>query len=126
MKKIITLLLLLIGTLSLGGCSLYGGTQNRTTAIPTPTPTPAQVAPGEANDVNIQNFAFAPETLIIKKGATVTWTNNDSAPHQIKSDTFNSERLSNGQSFSFTFNDAGSFDYICSLHPSMTGKIIVE
>jgi plastocyanin len=122
MKKTIFLLLLVIGTLSLGGCSLYGGTQNRTTAIPAPT----QVAPGEANTVNIQNFAFAPETLTVKKGATVTWTNNDSAPHQIKSDTFNSDRLSGGQSFSFTFNDAGTFDYICSIHPSMKGKIIVE
>jgi amicyanin len=124
MKKTIFLLLLAIGTLSLGGCSLYGGTQNRTTAIPTPAP--EQVAPGEANAVNIQNFAFAPETLTVKKGATITWTNNDSAPHQINSNAFNSDRLSKDQSFSFTFNDAGTFDYICSLHPSMKGKIIVE
>lgn len=78
-----------------------------------------------AVSVVIENFAFNPSEITVKKGGTVTWTNNDSAPHQIKSATFNSGPLSSGQNFSFTFNEAGSFDYSCAIHPSMTGKVIV-
>lgn len=117
MKKIIISSLLLSGLFILGGCSLYGGT-----SIDTSTSAPAQ----ETNMINIQNFTFSPGTLTIKKGATVTWINSDSAPHQIKSATFNSGQLGRGQSFSFAFSDAGTFDYLCAIHPSMRGKIIVE
>lgn len=78
------------------------------------------------NTVIIKNFAFSPGTLTVKQGTKVTWTNQDSAPHKIKSDTFNSSNLNNGDAFSYTFNSKGSFDYICSIHPSMSGKIIVE
>lgn len=125
MKKIIVLSLLLAGTLALGSCGLYGGTQNNPPEAAV-NPNPAPVSPAATNAVNIQNFSFSPATLTIKNGDTVAWTNNDSAPHQIKSSSFNSELMNKGQNFSFTFNDAGTFDYICSLHPSMTGKIIVE
>ena len=117
MKKIVILMLMAIGIVVLSGCSLYGGT-----ATNTPTPAPTQ----GANIVNIQNFAFNPATLTVKKGTTVTWTNNDSASHQIKSATFNSGSFGKGQSFSFTFNDVGTFDYSCVIHPSMLGKIIIE
>jgi len=112
--------LVLAATVILGGCSLYGPTQNNTGTVPM---TGAVVV---ANTVNIQNFSFNPVVLTIKKGTTVTWTNNDSATHQIKSDTFNSSGLTNGQTFSFTFTNVGSFDYSCAIHPSMTGKIVVE
>jgi len=126
MKKIIVLsLLLLIGTIALAGCGLSGGTRN-TPADTVVNPMPAVGLLAEVSSVNIQNFAFYPATLTIKKGATVTWTNNDSAPHQIKAPTFNSSMLGQGQNFSFTFNEAGVFDYICAIHHSMTGKIIVE
>ena len=116
MKKSITLSLILLGTLVLSGCSLYGGSSTNTPAI----------APTAPNSINIQNFAFNPGTLTVKKGTAVTWINNDSATHQIKSATFNSGQLGKGQSFSFTFDTAGSFDYSCAIHPSMTGKIIAE
>lgn len=124
MKKVIVLSLLMAGTLALGGCSLYGGTKNNSSGAANPSP--RQISTAAANDVNIQNFSFTPGTLTIKKGATVTWTNNDSAPHQIKSATFNSDQMSQGQNFSSAFNSAGTFDYFCAIHPSMTGKIIVE
>lgn len=75
--------------------------------------------------VSIQNFAFNPTPLNIKVGTTVTWTNNDPMPHQIKSDTFNSSALTNGQSFSFTFSTAGQYSYSCAIHPSMHGQIVV-
>ena len=126
-RKILGLAAILTAVIFLGGCSLYG---NQTTA-PTPAPvTSAQpgvgVSNNQANAVSIKNFAFNPAALTVKSGDTVTWTNDDSAPHQIKSTAFNSDMLSTGQSFSFTFNQTGSYDYICSVHPSMAGKIIVE
>jgi plastocyanin len=81
-----------------------------------------------AANVELQSFAFSPQSLNVKKGTTVTWTQMDSAPHTIVSDTglFESPQLSKGQTWSFTFNDAGTFSYHCSIHPSMTAKIVVE
>ncbi|MFA6475688.1 MAG: cupredoxin family copper-binding protein [Patescibacteria group bacterium] len=117
MKKIISLCLLTIGLLPLGGCSLSGTPTDTNTTTTTTVST---------NTVNIQNLTFSPTTLTVQKGTTVTWTNNDSAPHQIKADAFNSSQLAKGQSFSFTFNTVGTFDYSCSIHPSMLGKIVVE
>jgi plastocyanin len=76
--------------------------------------------------VSIKNFAFNPKPLNIKVGTTVTWTNNDPMAHQIKSATFNSSPLSNGQTFSFTFSTAGTYNYSCAIHPSMLGKIVVS
>lgn len=123
MKKIFVLPLLFLGVLVLSGCSLYGGTSK----VPVPAnQTPSQAMPTTTNVIDIQNFAFNPSVLTVKKGETVTWVNNDSALHQIKSVTFNSSQLSKGQTFSFTFDDTGNFDYLCSIHPSMSGKIIVE
>lgn len=80
----------------------------------------------ETKTISIQNFAFSPASLTVKKGTKVVWTNNDSAPHQIKSATFNSDSLSKGQTYSFTFDVVGAFPYICAIHPSMQGTIIVE
>ena len=80
----------------------------------------------EANTIIIKDFSFNPGTLTIKKGTKVTWTNEDSAPHKIKSDTFNSSNLNQGDKFEFVLSDTGNFDYICSIHPSMKGKIVVE
>ena len=73
----------------------------------------------------IQNFSFNPATLTIKVGSTVTWTNADPMPHQIKSTIFNSAVLNNGDTFKFTFSTIGDYDYSCAIHPSMKGKIIV-
>lgn len=78
------------------------------------------------NAVSIKNFVFSPSTLTIPKGTTVTWTNEDSTAHEIKSNTFNSSLLSQGGSFSFTFDQVGTFNYSCAIHPSMQGKIIVQ
>lgn len=79
-----------------------------------------------ADTVTIQNFAFNPDTLTVSVGTKVTWINQDAVTHKIKSDTFNSADLSQGDKFEFTFNTKGTFDYSCSIHPSMTGKIVVE
>jgi len=79
--------------------------------------------------INIKNFAFSPSTIIIKAGTKVTWINTDSVPHTITSDSgslLNSQQLTSGQSFSFTFNDPGSVNYHCAIHPTMKGSVVVE
>jgi plastocyanin len=123
MKRVISSFFIIAVALALSGCSLYGSkpAQNNN-----PSTVNKQDGTVESNTVSIQNFAFNPQALTVKKGTTVTWTNNDSAPHQIKSTTFNSQPLGKGQSYSFTFDNPGTFDYICGIHPSMTGKIIVQ
>lgn len=78
------------------------------------------------NTVVIQNYAFNPSTITISKGTTITWTNEDSVQHALKSDIFESETLNQGDSFTHTFNDAGTFEYICRIHTSMKGTIVVQ
>ena len=91
----------------------------------TPTAPSAPVAPGA---VTIKNFSFNPATITVGTGTTVSWTNEDSAVHQIASDTnvFNSLNLSQGQTFQFTFTTAGTYAYHCAIHPSMKGTVVVR
>lgn len=75
--------------------------------------------------VTIQDFAFSPSQINVGAGDMVTWTNKDSVPHTVTGDNFSSGTLNSGESYSYTFNDAGTFDYKCSFHPQMTGTITV-
>ena len=79
-------------------------------------------------DVAIDNFTFGPQELHVKAGATVTWVNRDDIPHTVTSTTlaFRSKALDTNDKFSFTFTTPGSYKYFCSLHPHMTGTIVVE
>ena len=80
-------------------------------------------------EVVIDNFSFSPKTFTVAVGATVTWTNHDSVPHVVTSadDQFKkSPVLKTGQRFSNTFATAGTYSYFCSIHPRMTGEIIVK
>ncbi|MFA5996034.1 MAG: cupredoxin family copper-binding protein [Patescibacteria group bacterium] len=120
MNKMITALLFIMGILLVSGCSLSGSNTTNTNL------TGIQAEPVATNTISIQNFVFDPAMLTVKQGTTVTWINNDYATHTIKSDAFNSSDLANGQSFSFTFNTAGTFNYSCGIHPTMLGKIVVE
>lgn len=86
----------------------------------------APVAVAEKNTVIIQDFKFSPAEITIQKGETITWINQDSAAHTVTGKNINSGSLTKGQSFKQTFNEAGVFDYNCTPHPSMTGKIIVK
>jgi amicyanin len=98
-----------------------------TTGAPTSQPSnDAAKANPEVFNITIQNFSFNPPELNIKKGDAVTWTNQDTVSHRILGSSFQSDALSKGQSFSLTFNSTGSFDYICSIHPFMKGKIVVQ
>jgi plastocyanin len=78
-------------------------------------------------EVAIKGFAFSPDSMTIKVGTTVKWTNQDSVAHTVTSDTglFDSGDLAAGDTFSFTFTQSGTFAYHCTMHPSMTATIIV-
>ena len=85
-------------------------------------------APPVAGDaVSISNFAFVPATLTVPVGATVTWTNHDEEPHTVVAGdgSFHSPGLGTDATFSYTFATAGTFDYICSIHPFMHGTVVV-
>jgi plastocyanin len=81
-------------------------------------------------EVKIDNFSFGPATLTVPVGTTVTWTNRDDIPHTVvstdDSKTFKSKVLDTDEKFSFTFSKAGTYPYFCSIHPKMTGKVVVQ
>jgi plastocyanin len=87
----------------------------------------AQQKPATA-DVKVDNFSFGPGTLTVPVGTTVTWTNRDDIPHTVVSTegAFKSKVLDTDEKFSFTFSKAGTYPYFCSIHPKMTGKVVVE
>lgn len=91
------------------------------------SPPTAAAPPAGPNDVNIDGFAFAPATLTVKAGTTITWTNKDEDPHTVVDNggAFRSQALGSGGTYSFTFPTAGTFDYICSIHPFMRGTVVV-
>ena len=88
----------------------------------------AQAGPPPAAVVRIANFTFTPPMLAVRPGTTVTWINDDDIPHTVVANdkSFRSPVLDTGDRFSFTFAKAGQFGYFCSLHPHMTGKIVVK
>ncbi|MGA8079384.1 MAG: cupredoxin family copper-binding protein [Xanthobacteraceae bacterium] len=90
----------------------------------------AQTAPqAGAGAIAIDNFIFTPQTLTVKAGTKVTWTNRDDIPHGIASDNnafAKSKALDTDDSYSFTFATPGTYKYFCYVHPHMTGTIVVE
>jgi len=78
-------------------------------------------------EISIVDFNFDPAEMEVPVGTTVRWTNNDSFDHNVNADdgTFESETLGGGDTFEFTFETAGTFSYICGIHPSMQGMITV-
>ncbi|WP_341631865.1 cupredoxin domain-containing protein [Sphingomonas agri] len=99
---------------------MLSGVAAMSRAAPAPAPAPAAV--------QIGNFTFNSKLVTVKAGTTVTWTNADDIPHTVvsKDGLFKSKVLDTGDRFSFTFAKAGQFGYFCSLHPHMTGTIVVR
>lgn len=88
----------------------------------------AQAGPAPVK-VEIGNFTFDNAELTVPVGTTVTWVNQDDIPHTVVADdkkTFRSKVLDTDETFSFTFTTPGTFGYFCSIHPHMTGKIVVK
>jgi plastocyanin len=102
-----------------------------TNTVPAPTNTPSSGAKAAVSITSTSGFAFSPNTLSVKVGTTVTWTNNTSAPHTVTSDggdpaSFNGSLPGTGATFSFTFTTPGTYKYHCSIHPYMTATITVS
>src|SRR3989440_11052653 len=89
----------------------------------------ADSASGKQNRIEIKDFAFNPQTLTVKSGEKVTWINRDDEPHTIVSvgkQFKKSTALDTDQEFTITVGAPGTYDYFCSVHPKMTGTIVVE
>ena len=106
--------------------------QDRIT-LPSETPVPAAEVPTGAIVVNIDKMKYDAPEVTIKAGETVYWINNEVMPHNIAfkkgvvgDEAFRGEMLTRDQAFSITFDEAGTFDYFCTPHPFMRGKVIVE
>jgi len=78
--------------------------------------------------VKIDNFSFMPASMTVPAGTTVTWVNRDDVPHNVVSTEkkFKSPVLDTDEQFSYKFTDPGAYEYFCSIHPKMTGKIVVQ
>lgn len=89
---------------------------------------PAAAQTQDTARIVVKNFMFAPTSLTVGTGSTVTWTNMDEEPHTVVSDAglFRSGALDTSQSFSFKFDKAGTYRFICSIHPQMVGTITVR
>jgi plastocyanin len=96
-------------------------------ARPSVTANTAQSSTATA-DVTIDNFSFRPQTLTVAVGTTVIWTNRDDIPHTVVSDdgVFKSKARDTDEKFSYTFDQAGTYPYHCSIHPKMTGHVVVH
>lgn len=88
----------------------------------------SEASPDASTIVLAHDFMFAPLSLTVQAGSTVTWTNKDEEPHTVTSDTglFRSGAMDTNESFSYRFDKPGTYHYVCSIHPRMTGTIIVR
>ena len=136
MRSLHLITLLTAGALALGACSGTAATTAPTTA---PTAAPASAAPpssatpsggsGAGLSVAIKNFAYDPATATLAAPGTVVWANSDSVPHTVTFDDSamkSSVNLNNGDTFSATFDKAGTYAYHCTVHPSMKGTVTVS
>ena len=87
---------------------------------------PEANAPGI--EINIDNFSFTPPAVTVKAGTQITWTNRDDIPHtSVSTDgLFKSKVMDTDEKFSYTFAKAGTYAYYCSIHPKMTGQVVVK
>jgi plastocyanin len=140
MRKV-TIIIAALAVLALLGWILFGrdsgNTSTNSTANPPNTSQQQTVQKNDnnahqttsTNQVEIEDMAFNPDNITVKKGTVVTWTNKDSTAHTVtENDGKNgpsSQLLNQGQSYTFTFNETGSFQYRCTVHPNMSGTVTV-
>jgi plastocyanin len=88
----------------------------------------SQAKPAAVVEVKIDNFTYAPAAVTVAAGTTVTWTNRDDIPHTVVSPdkVFKSKVLDTDEKFSFVFAKPGRYPYFCSIHPKMTGEVVVR
>jgi amicyanin len=146
MRFFVMVSIVVVALVVVSGCTQPAPSQQQP-ASPTPTPvvahtsqqtspsppiTPISQAPVSANTITIKNFAFDPQTLTVNAGSTVRWVNYDRVTHRIvfidsagRDTDVDSNPLSASQSWSSKFDKPGTYDYYCTIHTDMKGKIIV-
>ena len=144
---VMSLLSLFLAACGQSGADSGASSETQSTKAPNPSPNsntemskmemPAKRSPAvnkdlpthsSPNQVVVENFSFQPGTLTVAPGTTVTWVNHDDEPHTVNENnkTFKSGTLDTDAKFSYKFTSPGTYAYFCSLHPRMTGQIIVK
>jgi plastocyanin len=131
MRKELIILIVLFSVFLATGCASNTGNDTQKPATPTETPatpteTSAVPASGKTVEITIQSFAFNSDSVTISPGDAVRWTNMDSVAHTVIGNDFSSGNLNKGESYEHIFSKAGTYDYHCSIHPSMKGAVIVK
>jgi plastocyanin len=93
---------------------------------PAPAPEPAPAPASTAAAIEVRDYAFAPTSITVPVGGTVTWTNMGGADHNVTGTGLKSASFGTGGTYSYTFAKAGMFMYACSLHPQMKGMVMVQ
>ena len=126
--RVIGVILVVAALVVLAGCAGSSSTPATGGSSSAPASSGGSSAGGTAagTAVTIANFAFNPADVTVKVGQSVTWTNNDTTTHTVTGADFDSGPLAPGATYSHTFATAGTFDYHCSIHTSMTGKVTVQ
>lgn len=143
MNKVL-LAVIAVVILGIGGWAIYNHNKSNTNSSygssNTPSSNSSNTSSSASNTsqsvastgaVTIENMMFSPSQITVAKGGTVTWTNKDSIPHTVTDDLSNvggpaSGDIQPGKTYSFTFDKTGSFQYHCTIHPSMRGTIVVK
>jgi plastocyanin len=112
----------------LAACSSSGSKSSGSTSGASSSTGASSASSAGGNTVQVKNFSFSPSSLSVAKGTTVTWKFDDSAKHNVTDgkNTFKSKDLASGGSYSFTFNTAGTYNYICTIHQYMKGSVTVK
>ena len=126
-------LALLLACVALGvvvaGCGNSDDSGGGDNAQKTEQPAGGGGGSGGGAKVTMEGIKFNPANVTVKAGDKVTWTNKDSVGHDVTGDNFksgDSGGLQNGDTFSHTFDKKGKFDYVCTVHPGMTGSVTVK
>jgi plastocyanin len=127
-RPLIAVIVAAVVTLGAAAFALGRGVASDSSSTSATTAASASQPQGSATAVVIQDFAFSPETVTVKVGSAITWTNGDGFAHSVKSadGSFVSQDLQQGQTYSSTFTAPGSYAYVCGIHNSMTGTVVVE
>ena len=123
-------LLVPVACLALAGCGSSSGSGDSSSSSSSSSSQPSASAPAKAKaDDTIQNFSFAPDPVKVKAGGSVTWTNKDSAAHNVVFDDKSVKGIDNlnqGQSGQVSFPKAGTYSYVCTYHSGMKGSVTVQ
>lgn len=135
MKKEIIIFLIILGVFFATGCVDNGDSDEPAPSIPLEEVDNGGVAGAEETgtgtgsgivNVEIRSYKYIPQNITIKVGQTVMWANNDTVLHDVVGSGIESDYLQKGEKFTYTFEEEGTYPYICTIHPWMEGEVIVE